>query len=78
MFDVAVTMHLRGGVIRDYEVSIEGTQRYTRSRVQLQVSDQRIVVLTYLPVTKIDLPEEARAKLESARSPAARRGHAEK
>ncbi|MDP3072456.1 MAG: hypothetical protein Q8N18_19340 [Opitutaceae bacterium] len=65
---VTVTMNLRAGVIRDYEVKLEGVSRVTRARVPLPVSDQRIVILTYLPVTRIDIPEEAREKLKAART----------
>lgn len=66
--DVTVTMNLRGGVIRDYEVKIQGTRRATRARIAIPVSEQRIVIVTYLPVTRIDIPPEAREKLEAARS----------
>lgn len=66
--NVTVTMNLRAGVIRDYEVKVEGTSRVTRARVALPVSDQRIVILSYLPVTRIDIPEEAREKLKAARA----------
>ncbi|MBL9186840.1 MAG: hypothetical protein JNK23_05130 [Opitutaceae bacterium] len=70
---VTVTMNLRAGVIRDYEVKLEGISRVTRARVPLPVSDQRIVILTYLPVTRIDIPEEAREKLKAARTTATAR-----
>lgn len=71
--NVTVTMNLRGGVIRDYEVKIEGTRRATRARISVPVSEQRIVILTYVPVGRIDIPHEAREKLKSARSPASSR-----
>ncbi|MBI4626690.1 MAG: hypothetical protein HY736_26155 [Verrucomicrobia bacterium] len=71
--EVAVTMNLRSGLIRDYEVKIEGTRAVTRARVQVPVSDQRIVILTYLPVSKIPLPDEAREKLRALASPGLRR-----
>lgn len=70
---VTVTMNLRSGIIRDYEVKIEGTRRATRSRISVPVSDQRIVILTYLPITRIDIPAEAREKLKGARVPASSR-----
>jgi hypothetical protein len=71
--NVTVTMNLRGGVIRDYEVKIEGTRRTTRSRIAVPVSEQRIVILTYVPVSRIDVPAEAREKLKPARPPASPR-----
>ena len=67
--NVTVTMNLRGGIIRDYEVKIEGTRRATRARISVPVSEQRIVILTYVPVGKIDIPYEAREKLEQAARP---------
>lgn len=71
--DVTVTMNLRGGMIRDYEVKLEGTQRATRARIAVPVSEQRVVIITYVPVSRIDVPSEAREKLAQARSPAAGR-----
>jgi hypothetical protein len=71
--NVTVTMNLRGGIIRDYEVKIEGTRRATRARIPVPVSEQRIVVLTYVPVSRIDVPPEAREKLNLARTPGAAR-----
>lgn len=65
--NVTVTMNLRGGMIRDYEVKIEGTRRATRARISVPVSEQRIVILTYVPVSKIDIPYEAREKLNAMR-----------
>ena len=69
--NVTVTMNLRGGMIRDYEVKVEGTRRATRARIAVPVTEQRIVIITYLPVTRIDIPAEAREKLTQARTPAA-------
>ncbi len=68
--NVTVTMNLRSGIIRDYEVKIEGTRRATRARIAVPISEQRIVILTYMPISRIDVPPEAREKLKSARSPA--------
>ena len=65
--NVTVTMNLRGGIIRDYEVKIEGTRRATRARIAVPVSEQRIVIVTYVPVSRIDIPKEAAEKLKSAR-----------
>lgn len=67
---VAVTMNVQRGVVRDYEVRVEG--RVTRARLSIPISDQRIVVITYLPVSRLDLPEAARAKLQDARAAARR------
>src|SRR5205085_3775846 len=61
--DVALTINLSKGLIRDYEVKVETTRAITRARVQIPISEQRIVILTYLPVRKIEIPEEAQAKL---------------
>jgi hypothetical protein len=71
--EVTVTMNLRGGMIRDYEVKIEGTRRATRARIAVPVSEQRIVILTYLPVSRIDIPSEAQDKLKAAHTPGAAR-----
>ena len=62
-----VTMNVRNGMIRDYEVKIDATRRATRARIAVPISEQRIVILTYVPVSRIDVPEEARAKLAAAR-----------
>lgn len=71
--NVTVTMNLRGGVIRDYEVKIDATRRATRARIAVPISEQRIVILTYVPVGRIDIPPEAREKLVAARTPGAAR-----
>lgn len=64
---VDLTLNLRGGAIRDYELKLEGFRRVQRSRLQIPVSEQRIVVLNYLPVSKLDLPPEALEKLATPR-----------
>jgi hypothetical protein len=61
---VDLTINLSHGLIRDYEVKLEATRSVTRARVQVPVSAQKIVILTYLPVSRIDVPAEARAKLK--------------
>lgn len=71
--NVTVTMNLRGGVIRDYEVKVEGTRRAARARISIPVSDQRMVILTYVPVNRINIPSEAKEKLVAARNPGAGR-----
>jgi hypothetical protein len=70
--EVRVTMNVRNGIIRDYEVKIDATRRTARSRISVPVSEQRIVILTYVPVNRIDIPETARAKLEAVRKPGSR------
>ncbi|MEY4938384.1 MAG: hypothetical protein RIQ93_119 [Verrucomicrobiota bacterium] len=67
-YDVAITIHLRGGVIRDYEISIEGSRAVTRARVKVPIKEHRIVILTYVPVARLDVPPEAREKLKAVKS----------
>lgn len=71
--NVTLVLNLRGGVIRDYEVKIEGIRRATRARVAVPISEQRIVIVTYVPVSRLDVPPEAREKLAAARAPAGNR-----
>lgn len=71
--EVTITMNLRGGTIRDYEVKIEATRRATRAHLAVPVSEQRIVIITYVSVNRIDAPPEAREKLIAARAPGAAR-----
>jgi hypothetical protein len=68
--NVTLTINIRGGVIRDYEVKIEDVRRATRARIAVPVSEQRIVIMTYVPVTRLDIPNEAREKLIASRPPA--------
>lgn len=72
VFNVTIAMNLRGGVIRDYEVKIEGLSRASRFNSPVTLSEQRIVVLTYVPVTRIDIPPEAHEKLRAGKSPVSR------
>jgi hypothetical protein len=65
--DVELTLNLSRGLVRDYEVKVVSTRAITRARVQVPISDQRIVIITYLPVRKIVIPEEARLKLNAAK-----------
>lgn len=67
--DITLTINLRRGLIRDYEVKIEATRRVSRARVEVPISDQRIVILTYLPIAAIAIPEEAREKLPASVRP---------
>jgi hypothetical protein len=64
---VTLTLHVTRSVIRTYEVYIEGTRSTARGHVQVPVTEDRIVIVTYLPVTKLDVPEEARARLATTR-----------
>jgi hypothetical protein len=67
---VVVTMNVQGGVVRDYEVKVDSTRRMARARIQIPVSDQRIVIITYLPTSKLALSDDAYAKLKAAKAPA--------
>ncbi len=67
---VTFTVNVQGDVIRDYEVKVESSQPVTRMRVQMPITAQRIVIITYLPISRVDLPNEAREKLAAAKSPA--------
>lgn len=66
--NLVFTLNLRNGVIRDYEVKSDSSRRVTRARVNLAVSEHRTVILTYMPVNRIDIPDEARAKLKTSKS----------
>ncbi|MEX2045019.1 MAG: hypothetical protein WD941_06670 [Opitutus sp.] len=74
--DVTIAVNVHAGLIRDYELRLEGTRRVSRARVPIPVSEHRIVIITYVPVSAIVIPEEAQAKLESIRTPASQRGAA--
>lgn len=63
-----VTIHLAGGVLRDYEVKSELARYVTRAKIPIVTTSDRIVVLSYLPVGRIDVPDEARAKLWPGRT----------
>jgi hypothetical protein len=64
-YQITVTLYLKGGVIRNYDVAIEGTRRVARSRIA--VSDNRSVVLTYVPIARVPVPAEAKEKLKALR-----------
>lgn len=66
-YRVAITLRLSGGVIRDYEVEIDGTQAIRRAGVRLPVNEHRIVILSYAPKSTVDAPPEAWEKLEQER-----------
>ena len=67
-YAVTFTLNVRRGTLRDYEVRIEGAQTFARSGVQLPVNDTRIVILTYVPVSKVDVPDDVRAKAGARKS----------
>jgi hypothetical protein len=73
---VTFALNLRAGVIRDYELKLEGIRRVSRARVPVPISEHRIVIITYVPVSRIDIPSEAEAKLDTLRTPAIQRGGA--
>ncbi len=61
--DVTAIVNVRSGVIRDYQLTVQGSRTLARAGLQLPLSDDRFVILTYLPVRKLDVPDEALAKL---------------
>src|SRR5882672_2113400 len=67
-FSVMITLHLRNGAVRDYEVEVEGSRRMAGSRVKVPVSDHRIVILTNLPLARVNVPAAARERLKAAKS----------
>lgn len=67
--DVTLTVNLRGGVVRDYQLTVQGSRTLARAGLQLPLSDDRFVILTYLPVRKLDVPDEALAKLKPRKTP---------
>lgn len=64
-YELTITLYLRGGVVRNYDVSLEGTRRVGRSRIA--VSDSRSVVLTYVPIARVDVPAEVRARAKNSK-----------
>lgn len=67
---VTLSVNLRGGVVRDYQLTVQGSRAIARVGVDVPVSDDRFVVLTYLPVSKLDVPDEAWTKLKERPSTA--------
>lgn len=61
--DVTAIINVGSGVIRDYQLTVQGSRTLARAGLQLPLSDDRFVILTYLPVRKLDVPDEALAKL---------------
>jgi hypothetical protein len=65
-YEITVTLYLHGGVIRNYDVAIEGTRRVARSRIA--VSDHRSVVLTYVPIAHVNVPADVRDRMRSSKT----------
>ncbi len=61
--DVTLTVNLRGGVVRDYQLTVQGSRAVARVGIEIPLSDDRFVILSYLPISKLDVPDEAWAKL---------------
>lgn len=61
--DITAIINVRSGVIRDYQLTVQGSRNLARAGLQLPLSDDRFVILTYLPVRRLDVPDEALAKL---------------
>ncbi len=68
--DIIAIINVRNGVIRDYQLTVQGSRTLARAGLQLPLSDDRFVILTYLPVRKLDVPDEALAKLRPSKSSA--------
>ena len=60
------TLHVTAGVIRTYEVKTEYTRTTARARATVPVTDERLAIVTYLPVATLGVPEEAWSKLKTA------------
>lgn len=64
--NATISIHLAGGLLRDYEIKTEISRRVTRSRISIVSYSDCIVILSYLPVGRLDVPAEARAKLKAS------------
>ncbi len=69
---VTLTVTVRGGVVRDYQLTVQGSRSLARAGVQVPLSDDRFVIFTYLAVRKLDVPDEAWAKIRPTKSAPAR------
>jgi hypothetical protein len=65
--EAVVSIHVSDGVLRDYEIKSEVARYVSRARIPIMINGDRIVILTYLSVGRLNVPEEARAKLKAAR-----------
>jgi hypothetical protein len=70
--EITLTITVRGGVVRDYQLTVQGSRALARAGVQVPVSDDRFVIFTYLAVRKLDVPDEAWAKVRPTKSAPAR------
>lgn len=66
--DITITLNVRSGILRDYEVKVEGARNLPRIGIQLPINDDRIVIITNLPVGHLEIPAEAREKLDAIKS----------
>lgn len=69
---VTLTVTVRAGVVRDYQLTVQGLRSLARAGVEVPLSDDRFVIFTYLPVRKLDVPDEAWAKVRPTKSAPAR------
>ncbi len=67
-FEVTLVVNVRHGVVRDYQLKVEGSRSVARAGVKVPLSDDRFVILTYLPVRKLEVPDEAWTKLKDGRT----------
>jgi hypothetical protein len=67
-FEVTLVVNVRHGVARDYQLKVEGSRSVARAGVKVPLSDDRFVILTYLPVRKLEVPDEAWTKLKDGRT----------
>lgn len=65
--NVTLTVNLSRGVVRDYQLTVQGSRSMARVGVNIPVSDDHFVILTYIPVRKLDVPDEAWAKVTPAK-----------
>ncbi len=65
--EAVVSIHVSGGVLRDYEIKSEVARYVSRSRIPVVINGDRIVILTYVSVGRINVPDDARAKLKPGR-----------
>ena len=64
-YNVVMTLRVSGGVVRDYEIEIEGADAIRQAGVKIPIKEHHIVVLTYVAVSQVNVPPEARMKLET-------------
>ena len=71
---LAVTLNVtaRASAVRDDQPTLQGSRSLARAGVEVPLSDDRFVIFTYLPVRKLDVPDEAWAKVRPTKSAPAR------